>query len=53
MDWFLYVRDLRHETVEVYKNLSETTFCDLLVRQENTYNFPRNREFQIPRVNTV
>ena len=53
MDWFLYDRDLCHERVEVYKNLSETTFCDLLVRQENTYNFPRNREFQIPRVNTV
>ena len=33
-------------------NLSEIIFVDLFIRQDNTYNFRTNREFQIPRVNT-
>ena len=38
---------------KVYNNLSETIFRDLFFRQENTYNFFRNGEFQISRVKTV
>ena len=35
-----------------YSNLSEIIFGDLFIRQDNTYNFRTNGEFQIPRVNT-
>ena len=31
---------------KVYYSLFETSFSDLFFRQENTYNFCRNREFQ-------
>ena len=40
-------------TFKLYNNASETTFCDLFIRQENIYNFRRNREFQIPNENAV
>ena len=34
------------EMLKVYYSLFETSFSDLFFRQENTYNFCRNREFQ-------
>ena len=37
---------------KAYSNLSEIIFGDLFIRQDNTYNFRTNREFQIPTVNT-
>ena len=39
--------------LKAYNSLSETIFSDLLIKQENTYNFHRDKEFQIPRVNTA
>ena len=47
------IQALAIEMSKVSNNLSETIFRDLLFREKNTYNFRRNREFQLPRVNTV
>ena len=43
------IHALATEMFVVYKNLSETISID---SQENTYNFPRNKEFQISGINT-
>ena len=53
MDHLLYISTIVRliEMFKVYNNLPETFLSD--IRQENTYNFRTNRDFQIPRLNTV
>ena len=47
------IQALATEMFKVNNNLSETIFNYLNIREENTYNFNRKVEFQIPKVITI
>ena len=44
------IQVLATEMFKVNNNPSETIFSDSSIREENTYNFCRKVEFQIPKV---
>ena len=47
------IQTIATDMSQVYNNLFEIIFDDFFIRQENTYNFRINRDFQIPRIDTL